>query len=176
MLRYAAIIGLFTGIFGLGYQTAQADFLSILGWFSLSFASYFWLLPQPKQAGFSIPFYQGISIGLRLLLLFGLPLLSDDLYRFIWDGRLLVQGINPFDHLPAYYAEQGFPVPGLDQSLFSLLNSPEYFTIYPPLAQGLFYVGAWLFPDQICANSVFLKGSLLLFEVGTILLLPRLLE
>jgi hypothetical protein len=36
-----------------------------------------------------------------LLLLFAVPALSDDFYRFVWDGRLLFNGINPYTILPA---------------------------------------------------------------------------
>lgn len=175
MRHYLALICLAVGILGLGYGTSQAQFPAILTWFGLSFIGYFLLIEGPTPR-WSFTTYQWIAIGLRVLLLFGLPLLSDDLYRFIWDGRLLAQGINPFDHLPAEYAAQGFPIPGLNEELYLALNSPSYFTIYPPVAQGLFYVGAKFFPANLWANSVFLKTCLLLFEVGTIFLLPKLLS
>ena len=33
--------------------------------------------------------------------MFSFPSLSDDIYRFVWDGKLVNQGINPYSHLPS---------------------------------------------------------------------------
>jgi len=43
------------------------------------------------------------SIVIRLCLFFSIPNLSDDFYRFIWDGRLISSGENPFSQTPSYY-------------------------------------------------------------------------
>ena len=29
------------------------------------------------------------------------PSLSDDLFRYMWDGRILSHGINPYSHIPS---------------------------------------------------------------------------
>ncbi len=70
----------------------------------------------------------------RLLLLFSLPNLSDDVYRFICDGRLAANGINPFSHLPAEIMQMP-PVTGITKELFGELNSPRYYKIYPTVLQ-----------------------------------------
>ena len=41
------------------------------------------------------------AVVLRLVLLPGTPTLSDDFYRFAWDGRVQLSGINPYEHPPA---------------------------------------------------------------------------
>jgi alpha-1,6-mannosyltransferase len=112
----------------------------------------------------------------RAVLLFSLPQLSDDFYRFIWDGRLAVQGIHPFEALPSEYAAEGFTVPGLDAALYEKLNSPNYYTVYPPVLQAIFAVACWLFPQSITGSVFVMKLSLFLFEAGSILLLFRLLR
>ena len=104
-----------------------------------------------------------------------MPNLSDDIYRFIWDGRLWLSGINPFDALPSTYIEQNNLPPLLNESLYKQLNSPNYFTIYPPVCQGIFIFGCWLFPQDILASAIVMKLFLFAFEVGTIFLLIRLL-
>ena len=113
---------------------------------------------------------------MRLLLVFAIPNFSDDLYRFIWDGRLLTQGINPFDHLPSYYIDQNSTIPGLTKELYQQLNSPNYFTIYPPVNQVIFAIAAWLFPTSIWGSSLVMKAFLLVFEIGSILLIISLLK
>jgi len=162
---------------GLGYVTGQSDFGYILGFYAPLFLLYLLLfnLAGKSQAP-PLAYFIGLAVGLRVLLLFAEPGLSDDIYRFVWDGRLLVQGINPFDQLPVYYIENGIRVPGITEALFRELNSPEYFTIYPPMAQATFALAAWLIPESVSGSALVMKGFLLLCELGTLWLLIRLLQ
>jgi Glycosyltransferase family 87 len=91
---------------------------------------------------------------------FGPPRSSDDLYRYVWDGRVQAAGIDPYRYAPAapelqslrdnelwpqtshwcvdpgdVDAQNGAPlVPGC-----TLINRPTVHTIYPPAAQVLFF-------------------------------------
>ncbi|MCY3676232.1 MAG: glycosyltransferase 87 family protein [Gemmatimonadetes bacterium] len=86
----------------------------------------------------SIPLIWGIGILARLALLPLAPELSDDIYRYLWDGHLLGEGLNPYGHPPADDAYASIRTPWHDR-----VNHPEVPTIYPPLAQLLFgLVGA----------------------------------
>src|ERR1700730_9425884 len=42
-----------------------------------------------------------VAVSLRLPLLFTPPLLSSDIYRYVWDGRVQAAGTNPYDFVPA---------------------------------------------------------------------------
>lgn len=108
------------------------------------------------------------------MLVFAPVLWSDDVYRFIWDGRLVAAGIHPFLHIPQWYADHGFPVEGLDAELFSRLNSPEYYTVYPPLAQAVFAISGMLFPASIYGGGVVIKLVLFISEFLTIRVLHKL--
>jgi hypothetical protein len=79
-----------------------------------------------------------VAVGLlpRLALLGTPPSLSEDLYRYLWDGRLVAYGINPYALAPADPALAGF-----QDDLFRRLNHPAVPTVYPPAAQ-LFFAGA----------------------------------
>ena len=114
-----------------------------------------------------------LGITARLLLFFGLPSLSDDVFRFIWDGLLLKNSIHPFEQLPSFYIEQ--PVEGLTKSLYNRLNSPEYFTIYPPLNQGLFWLSVQ-FSDSWLVNANIIRFVLLVADVVSLYLLRSLLK
>ncbi|MFT4759971.1 MAG: alpha-1,6-mannosyltransferase [Paraglaciecola sp.] len=159
----------------LGYFTQQADFLRIIGCYLPFFAIYAYILKKIDTKN-TIYFFVATGIFLRLVLLFSYPNLSDDLYRFIWDGRLLINGFNPFDHLPTHYIDNKIAVEGITPELFAKLNSPEYFTIYPPIAQLTFATAVGLFPNSIWGSALVMKLFLFLFETGSILLIIKLLQ
>ena len=71
----------------------------------------------------------GVAVGLRLLAL-GLPLtLSDDVYRYIWDGRVAVAGFNPYSEAP-----DSMRLEALRDDLWERLPHRQVETVYPPLA------------------------------------------
>ena len=88
----------------LGYATLRTQFAPLAGLFALLFWGY-WLRVRPLRGAAGHPqpdrFLLGAAVFFRLLLLLALPALSDDYARFIWDGKLLLQGVNPFRYLPA---------------------------------------------------------------------------
>jgi hypothetical protein len=72
------------------------------------------------------------------------PFLSDDYFRYLWDGVVQTNGINPYAHAPADTA-----LAGIDDALRSQVNHPTVPTIYPPLVQIVFALnalagGGWL--------------------------------
>ncbi len=112
-----------------------------------------------------------VVLGLicRLLWFAVPPLLSEDWARFLWDGVIGASGGNPFEQLPS-------AISGQSPELFDELNSPDYFTVYPPLAQGVFRLSAWMgTPGNIPAMLLALRGILFLAELATIGLLYFLL-
>ncbi|MEM9887387.1 MAG: hypothetical protein AAF849_15945 [Bacteroidota bacterium] len=160
-----------------GYAAQQVAFWQMLPVFAGFFGIYLWIIYLPKAYFKAKRFYWWIALAmlLRFSLLFAIPTLSDDIYRFIWDGRLLQNGINPFAQLPAYYIEQASFPKGITPALFEQLNSPNYYTIYPPIAQLTFFVATWLFPESIWGSSFVMKTFLFAFECGNIYLLIKLL-
>ncbi|MEM6877296.1 MAG: polyprenol phosphomannose-dependent alpha 1,6 mannosyltransferase MptB [Bacteroidota bacterium] len=143
--------------------------------FGASFVGYAWLISQDRTQAQHFSFFLSLGIFVRLALVFSFPTLSDDLYRFIWDGQLIRSGINPFAELPAFYLEAENQVEGLSQQLFDLLNSPGYYTIYPPVAQGTFSLAVWISPNSWYGASIVMKLILLAFELGTAWLILRIL-
>jgi len=81
-------------------------------------------------------FLFGAAILFRVLLLFAPPLLSDDYFRFAWDGRLLAQGFNPYLYLPSTVINA---VPGLDEPLFQRLNSPQLLYLFTHRSNQAFF-------------------------------------
>lgn len=69
------------------------------------------------------------------------PIFSDDVFRYVWDGRLQLHGINPYQFKPDDAALAEFQSGGL----FEKLNSASYYSVYPPISQIAFLPGAWAF-------------------------------
>ncbi len=87
----------------------------------------------PTHPATLIALIWAIAILGRLALLPLAPELSDDIYRYLWDGHLLTHGVNPYAHPPGDEA-----VAALRTPLHGEINHPEVPTIYPPLSQLLF--------------------------------------
>ena len=79
------------------------------------------------------------AVVFRLALLPVPPELTDDLYRYLWDGHVQLQGVNPYLHAPADPALEALRTPW-----HGLINNPSVSTIYPPLAQFIFLLNALL--------------------------------
>lgn len=78
-----------------------------------------------------------IAVILRLILLFTPPLLSDDIYRYVWDGMVQAQGINPYRYVPA---DQNLAFLR-DAEIYPHINRANYaVTAYPPVAQMFFFL------------------------------------
>ena len=162
-------------IAGLGYGPAQGDFGWIAGLHLAAFLLYLFIYKKADNRP-ALYFFLGVAVIARLLLLGAFPQLSDDVYRFIWDGRLINQGVNPFAQAPVYYMQEGHQLPGLTPELFSRLNSQKYFTVYPPAAQFTFAAGTWAFPHSLYGAAAVMKLFLLFAEVGTLALMLKLLR
>jgi hypothetical protein len=148
----------------LAYQTKREDFLQVISLFTFLFTLYFVAYHFFSSTHFKYLLIAGILF--RILLLFSVPNLSDDVYRFIWDGRLGLNGINPYSQIPAEII-QGPHVRGVIKELYEHLNSPNYYTIYPPVMQGIFWLAAKMFPVDILAAIVFMKCVIVVVELGT---------
>lgn len=73
------------------------------------------------------------AVLFRLIAAFGEPTLSDDVYRYVWDGHVQAEGFHPYVHAPADPA-----LAALRNEDWTRINHPELRTIYPPLAQMVF--------------------------------------
>ena len=157
------------------YQTPRTDFSSILVYFLVLAVVY--MLIIRVVPGTLLYWALAAAVLLRFFLLLAIPELSDDFFRFIWDGRLLNKGISPFAELPSSLMQDpGFSEDPVNQQLFQGMNSPEYYTVYPPLAQWIFFVASWLFPDNILGNLIVMRLVIILFEMGSMVLCLKMLK
>jgi alpha-1,6-mannosyltransferase len=111
----------------------------------------------------------GLGIALRGYVLLFDPLLSSDIYRYVWDGRVQAAGINPYRYFPA----QDVLAHLRDATIFPKINRANYaVTIYPPVAEFFF-----LLVTRIGENVTVMRLALLGCEAASttviILLLRR---
>ncbi len=156
------------GLAIISFFIERSDSLILISAYSLMWMAYLFLIKLGEDFG---KYLFGLGLVLRVLLLFTLPVLSDDFYRFIWDGRLLMNGQNPFEHLPADYLNQGLE--GIDSNLYNQLNSPDYFTIYPPVNQFVFWVAASVSGDNLLLAVNLMRAPILLADIGIYILLKK---
>ncbi len=84
-----------------------------------------------------------VAIVARLLLLFTTPTLSDDVYRYLWEGHLLSEGVSPYQAPIFDPALDPYSIPAR-----SLVNNPTLASPYLPMAHAVFALSAALFPSE----------------------------
>jgi len=82
------------------------------------------------------------AVALRGAALAGPPWLSDDLYRYAWDAKVQLSGVDPYERAPLdpelVPLRERWLFPDLAESDATRINRPTVRTIYPPLAQAWF--------------------------------------
>ncbi len=169
---YSAIVlaGLFmpVALIALLYFTPRPNFVQTYALFLFLFAGYFMIIFQ--AATFPLRVCIGLAIFWRLLALWNLPVLSDDYFRFIWDGKMILAHVSPYRYTPTAYLA-GHPQDAYWKFLLTQMNSADYKSVYPPVLQGLFAVAVWLFPTKPDGAVLIMKTFIFLSECLTIQLL-----
>lgn len=110
----------------------------------------------------------GVAFLWRTALVLAPPLVSDDVHRSVWEGRIQLRGGNP-------YAWQDRPVAerwaGLHDEVWARMNHKDYTAIYPPFWQ-LVAAGVVAMHDSVTA----MKAFLVVCEALTLWTLSRLLR
>lgn len=159
----------------LGYFTERDNaVLLFITYFSLFFV-FFILYVFAK---FSFKEIIVLSILFRLTLLFSTPLLSDDYFRFLWDGNLLLNAVNPYSVLPPEIANNPSVLFPLKSLLFEGLNELQRsnYTCYTPLNQLFFLFPVGLFQGNLMFNIIAFRLILILADIGTIFFSAKLLH
>ena len=109
------------------------------------------------------------AIAFRITMLFSPATLSDDIFRYVWDGSMQNHGINPY-----LYPPEGAEISGFRDEYWSSINNKHIPTIYPPLLQIAFRV-----VDLIAHTPIAMKVFFMLCDlgiIGVVLLMLRLCD
>jgi hypothetical protein len=106
---------------------------------------------------------------LARLALIGLPPVSTDVYRYVWDGRVQAAGINPYRFAPAARELEFLR----DRDVYPWINrAATAVTIYPPFAQMIF-LGVTRVTDSVTGIKAAMVGFETLTVAGLLALLRR---
>ena len=174
-LKYILVIILAAVYVGVGYFLERHNFSFLLILFACSFAIYFFLIAYTRDKK-ETDILLWISMGFRLLFIAAVPALSDDYFRFIWDGKLFTNGINPYLFIPSEIIHTDMAkTADLTQEVYSGLNSPNYFSVYPPIKQLIFSIGGYFSNFGLLAGIIAIRIPIIIADFFTIKYIRRLL-
>ena len=132
-----------------------------------------------KYAKNNIPFLTVVAFLSRAIFIFAIPNLSQDFYRFIWDGRMILEGLNPYLYTPESFMITNGPSPvNQAQELYTGMGelNGSHFTNYPPLNQLCFVLASLVSSQHILGAVITLKLIIIVADFGTFFFGKRLLE
>lgn len=174
LLLYLSVIVRITGrpVF-LQWGFPQIDFLGIylahfLPLLLLALAGTWWVFRSQADDSATLGVILGFALAFRLLLLPTPPVLSSDIFRYVWDARMQASGVNPYLSAPADFSSEEVR----KDPLYQQQNRPFARTIYPPLAQAAFFAVRAVAGESVTA----MKGFMLLGDLATLAILMSLLS
>jgi len=136
----------------------------------------------------------GFAVLFRLIMFLSTPIQEIDIYRYIWDGVVLSEGVSPFRYppdqvrnTPVEFAQSDPALTTLIQrykqgngtaEALNLVHFGQVPTVYPPASQAVFGAAAITTPQDasLLVRLRIMKAWLILFDIGTVLLLISLLK
>jgi len=155
-----------------------------------------WLVLRFRIRGHTTWIILGFGLLFRLVLCGSIPIHENDFYRYLWDGKVLASGVNPYLYEPAalYYYEMGVASPGSEERalseadadrlsrlaalrdanpvVYERIGHSQVPTVYPPVAQVLFLTSHLFFGDSILG----LRLLLILLDLGCLAMILALLR
>ncbi len=122
---------------------------------------------DPRHERLALWLIVGAAVVFRAFALPSSPSLSTDMYRYVWDGRLTMHGINPYRWSPVSPCLRSLRDP-----VWDLMEYKYYQTIYMPMSQVVFALCNAIFHNNLLGY----KAVFTAFDVGVIALLYRLLR
>lgn len=165
VLQVTPILLSVLGYYFMGFEVDRAQSLILIPvYLALFFCSYPLIFKS-----YSLKQILGIGILFRLIFLLSTPLLSQDFFRFLWDGMLLSNGLNPYEATPDLLNQTAplFSTP-FSQELYKGMGalSAEHYSNYPPINQLGFYLASLIGGNSILANIISIRVLLILSDLG----------
>lgn len=149
------------------YDLVRTDYIKLF----MLFGALFYLctkIIQFEKWNFKFLFVSGILF--RLVFLVAVPNLSQDFYRFIWDGELIKNGINPYLFTPDQILEKGEIIIANMEELrngMSDLNARHY-SNYPPVNQLFFAFAALMGGGSVFGSMLVMRLLIVLADIGIV--------
>lgn len=172
-ILFTLALATFYGFFA--YDLERSNFITLISYVVALFALTYALVSRYRTN-----FKLLLLIGLLLRLVFtaALPNLSQDFYRFIWDGRLLLQGISPYLYTPDFIVGQSEIIVAQSNELVAGMGSlnASHYSNYPPLNQLFFGLGSLFGGSSILGSTVAMRLLIILADIATLLFAKKILD
>ncbi len=143
------------------YFTKRTEFLSLIQLSIIGWIGSLLFIQNYKAKDTFLWIFLGII--LKLILLFSTPQLSDDYYRFFWDGTLVANSENPYLNTPLEISENN-ELSNFQKGLFDGMNSKEYFAVYLPFNQIIFGIISFFGTENLLHQLIGIRLLFLLSE------------
>lgn len=161
--------------FTFAYNLVRTDYIKLITLYLALFFLFYKLVHLFKS---QIVFLTWLAFIFRAVFILSIPNLSQDFYRFIWDGRILLEGFNPYLHTVESFMSMGeFPV-AQAQELYNGMGelNASHFTNYPPLNQLCFVIAGLFAGKSILGSIVVMRLLIIAADFGTLFFGKKLLE
>lgn len=160
--------------FSFAYNLDRTDTVKLLSLYTGVFFLYYKVL-QFEKSNLKLLFWFGVLS--RLVFIAAVPNLSQDFYRFLWDGQLINHGINPYLYTPAELMTSGeikFPTA---QQLYDGMGalSAGHYSNYPPVSQFFYYLSSFFGGNSIMGSVLFLRICIILADIGILIFAQKIL-
>lgn len=158
-----------------GHHLDRTDFVKLL---SLYLALFFLCYKLIQFEKWNFKFLAISGTIFRLMLLFAEPNLSQDFYRFIWDGQLINNGLSPYLHLPKDLIIQNGQLMHNAAELVSGMGSlsASNYSNYPPLNQFIFAMSTWLSGKSVVGSVLVMRTVIIISDLGILYFGRKLLQ
>ena len=158
------------------YSLDRSNFSTLLGLYTALFCLFYIIVQKGKTDFWLLGL---LAILFRILLLPVIPNLSQDFYRFIWDGRSLLEGLNPYLTTPESFITSGqVAIVPQAQELYNGMGAlnGSHFTNYPPINQLCFAIAAIFANKSIVGSAIVFRILITLADIGTLIYGKKLLQ
>jgi SAM-dependent methyltransferase len=111
-----------------------------------------------------------VALAVRAVVFPLAPTLSDDGYRYVWDGVVQAEGISPYGYRPSDPQLDDLQ----DSETYSQMNSAGYYSVYPPVSQLVFWLGELSASGGWYGSWLAIKSVIAFVELSGIVCLIRL--
>ncbi|MBC3757103.1 mannosyltransferase [Hyunsoonleella sp. SJ7] len=175
MAPVLVVLGSIILYWNFAYGLERTEYAKLIALYAGLFLLFFQLIKHLKH---NIKLLTYLAFGFRAVFILAIPNLSQDFYRFIWDGRMILEGFNPYLFTVESFIGQGeLPVA---QALelregMGTLNA-SHFTNYPPINQLCFIIAGIFAGKSILGSAVVLRLLIIVADFGTLHFGIRLLK
>ncbi len=161
--------------FSFAYSLVRTDYIKLVMLYVALFFLFYKLVQICKN---NISFLTWLAFGFRTIFILAIPNLSQDFYRFIWDGKVLLYGLNPYLFTPEQYISASeFPSEQM-QELYNGMGklNASHFTNYPPINQLCFVIANLFSGSSILGSVIVMRILIIAADFGTLFYGKKLLE